>query len=80
MTKFREYLVILKMAGTGLELSHETTGNSIGSSQSGAESGALDTQNGPIAPDLVAVVNVWPTLPADVRQRIVALARGAVNG
>lgn len=26
------------------------------------------------------VVSAWPTLPADVQQRIVALARGATNG
>lgn len=62
-----------KVAGTGFELPHETTGNSSGPAQSGAECGALDAQNGPFDLDLTAVVDAWPTLPATTRRSILAM-------
>ncbi len=70
----------MQVAGTGLELSHETTGNSIGSPQSGAESGAHDAQSGTFDPDLAAFVDAWPTLPEPLKAGILALVRAAEGG
>jgi hypothetical protein len=65
------------MAGTGLELSQESTGNSSGADRSGAKCGALGAQNGPLDPDLAAVVEAWPGLPEALRAGILAMTRAA---
>ncbi len=39
----------------------------------------LAAQNGPIDPDLMAVVNAWPTLPETIRRQIAATIREAVG-
>jgi hypothetical protein len=68
-----------KMAGTGLELPQETAGNSSGSDQSGAESGALNAQN--LADDvrLTAIVWAWPSLPESTKANILAMVRAAAE-
>jgi hypothetical protein len=43
----------------------------------GAESGAVGAQNGPIDPQLAAVVAAWPTLPEAVRRRVMAMVNAA---
>ena len=65
------------MAGTGLELSQESTGNSSIASQSGAESGALGAQNGPFDADLGELAEAWPNLPKALRAGILAMVRAA---
>jgi hypothetical protein len=65
------------MAGTGFELSQQSTGNSGSADQNGAESGALDAPNGPCDPDLAEVAQAWPTLPTALRTGILAMVRAA---
>lgn len=55
----------------------QNAGNSIGSVQSGAESGVLGAQNGPFDADLAAVVTAWPTLPAAIKAGILAMIGAA---
>jgi hypothetical protein len=64
------------MAGTGFELPAEPSGNLTGSSQSGAESGALGARNDPLDTDLARIIDAWPRLPASVRRTILKLADG----
>jgi hypothetical protein len=59
----------------GLESSHEITGNSSGVPRSGAESGAVRSQNGLIDADLAVVVDAWPTLPEAIKTGILAMVR-----
>jgi len=47
------------------------------SSQSGAESGALDVQNAEIDPRLVAIIDAWPALPEALKAGILAMVRTA---
>lgn len=68
------------MAGTGFEIPANSSGNRGVGGRGGAESGALsgDSPSGgalpaPTDPDLLTVVNAWPTLPEAVRRRIVAM-------
>jgi hypothetical protein len=65
------------MAGTGFELSQDSSGNSTISDQSGAESGALGAQNGPDYPDLAEVAQAWPSLPEAIKAGILAMIRAA---
>jgi hypothetical protein len=65
------------VAGTGIELPPETTGNPSGSDQSGAESGALGAREAPIDQELAAVVDAWPALPAAIKAGILAMIRAA---
>lgn len=65
------------MAGTGFELLQESAGNSTSATQSGAKSGALGAQNGPLDPDLVVVAEAWPGLPDALRAGILAMVRAA---
>jgi hypothetical protein len=44
----------------------------------GAESGAVGVQNGPIDPDLAAVVAAWPDLPEAVRRQVAKLVKATV--
>jgi hypothetical protein len=55
----------------------ESSGNIADSETGGAKSGALSADLAPIDPDLAVVVDAWPTLPADVRCRIVAIIRAS---
>jgi hypothetical protein len=43
--------------------------------QSGAETGALDTEKPPIDRDLAAVNEAWPTLPEAIKAGILAMIR-----
>ena len=61
------------MVGAGIELPQENGGNSIGSGESGAESGALGARNAPFDSDLTAVVDRWPTLPEAIKVGILAM-------
>jgi hypothetical protein len=55
----------------------ETGGKIIGSSESGAESGALDTDSATLAdPDLAWIAASWKGLSADVKARFLALITG----
>jgi hypothetical protein len=63
------------MAGTGFEAPLENTGNSSGSDQSGAESGALGAREAPLDPELAVVVDAWPALPDAIKAGILALVR-----
>ncbi len=45
--------------------------------QGGAESGAVGAKTGDIAPDLAAVINAWPEVPATIRKGILALVRAS---
>ena len=72
-----DLLQLSKVAGTGLELSQESSENSIVDEQGGAESGALGAQNGPIGPDLAVVVEAWPGLPEAIKVGILAMIRAA---
>jgi len=69
------------VAGTGFELPQETTGNSSGSSQSGAESGALGARKPAFDaladPDLARLIEAWPTLPDAIRRAIVAMVEAS---
>jgi len=65
------------MAGTGLELSQDSAGNSTVALQSGAQSGALVAQNRPCDADLAEVAQAWPSLPAALRAGILAMVRAA---
>ena len=67
------------MAGTGLELTPDSSGNSSAATQSGAECGALGALSGPFDPDLAAIVEAWPSLPEALRAGILAMVRAA-NG
>jgi hypothetical protein len=64
------------VAGTGFERPSKNTGNSTVDPQGGAESGALGVRGRPIDPELAAVVDAWPTLPAATRSAILAMIRG----
>jgi hypothetical protein len=62
-----------------IELPTKSTENIAIATQSGAESGAIGAREAPVGPGLAAVEDAWPTLPAAVRQRIVALIREKTN-
>lgn len=64
-----------KVAGTGLELSHESTGNSSAATQSGAKCGALGVRETPLDPGLADVAEVWLTLPEAIKTGILAMIR-----
>lgn len=59
----------------GNEQSADSLGNSHGSGQGGAQSGALYAPKAPIDPDLAAVVDAWPVLPAAIKAGILAMVR-----
>jgi hypothetical protein len=55
----------------------ETCGKIAGSSESGAESGALDFDSATLAgPDFAGIAATWDSLSADVEARILALITG----
>lgn len=55
----------------------QNAGNSIASDQSGAQSGALSAREAPLDPELAAVVDAWPALPAAIKAGILAMIRAA---
>ena len=61
----------------GIELTSGTNSSTSTCNKSsalgGAESGAVVTQFAPTDPDLMALVNAWPTLPDAVWRQVVAL-------
>ena len=70
---------IAKVAEEGLE-QPPTSPMKTGISRSGdAESGAVDVTSRLDQPDLQLVIEAWPTLPADVRNEIVALIESSAK-
>jgi hypothetical protein len=61
------------VAAIGFEHPLDSFGKSTLSAQGGAESGALAT----IDPDLVFVLDAWPTLPEPIKAGILAMVRAA---
>jgi hypothetical protein len=57
------------VVATGLEESHHSSGNAAIPNQGGADSGAQVS----IDPQLGRLIEAWPGLPGDTRERIVAL-------
>lgn len=47
--------------------------------ESGAESGALDEGLSPFGPDLQAIIDAWPNVPADTRRDVLALLKSAMH-
>ena len=58
----------------------ENTGKTGVSDQSGAECGALAAREAPLDPELAAVVDAWPALPAAIKAGILATIRAAQGG
>jgi hypothetical protein len=67
------------VAGTGFELPPENAGNSSTSVERGADSGALGARIASVDPNLEMLIELWPTLPAETKQRIVELATSTVH-
>ena len=56
------------MTPTGFEQPSDSTGKTQNAKAHGAPHGAID-------PDLAAIIDAWPTLPADVRKMICGVVR-----
>lgn len=67
----------LLMEAAGIEHGPKSSGNQGVGNQSGAESGALGAREAPIDPELAAVVDAWPALPAAIKAGILAMVRAA---
>jgi hypothetical protein len=65
------------MEAAGIEPAPKSSGNSGGRDQSGAECGALAAPEASLDPDLAAVVDAWPTLPAAIKAGILAMIGAA---
>ena len=65
------------METAGIELSLKSSGNKGVLNQSGAECGALGARDGGSDPDLAAVVEAWPGLPAAIKAGILAMIGAA---
>ena len=61
----------------GIRTPLENTGKTGVSDQSGAECGALAAREAPLDPELAAVVDAWPALPAGLRAGILAMIDAA---
>ncbi|HEX5102184.1 MAG TPA: hypothetical protein VFV87_00125 [Pirellulaceae bacterium] len=68
------------MEAAGIEHCPKSSANSGDGGQSGAECGALGTQNAPLDPDLAAVVDAWPKLPEAIKAGILAMVTAARRG
>ena len=68
------------MAGTGFETTAFSSGNTPLSETGDAKSDVNCTQSDDADPDLMAVVNAWPTLPESLKAGIVAVVRAAGKG
>ena len=70
---------LAKVAAVGVEPTAATpiSYNELGKSTTpcGAESGATEAQTAQLYPDLALIVNRWPTLPEEIRQRLVAMVQ-----
>ncbi|MCC7086404.1 MAG: hypothetical protein IT427_15495 [Pirellulales bacterium] len=64
------------MEAAGIELGPQSSGNNGVGNQSGAKSGALGAQKAPLDPDLAAVVDAWPDLPAEVKEAVMGIIGG----
>jgi hypothetical protein len=62
-----------RVEAAGIEPPQYSMENITIAHQSGAESGVLEAQNLVADPDLALIMARWPTLSADVRQRMIAL-------
>ena len=67
----------VQVAGTGLEHPANSSGNGGVADESGAESGALDAENGPKDPQLTAIIDAWPTLPEPIKAGVLAIIKAA---
>lgn len=69
------------MGDTGLEPDSVKTSNDSTlhdrPNQAGAESGAVDTENGASDLDLQRIIDAWPTMPVAVKASIVAMVKAA---
>lgn len=65
------------MGETGFETPTHSSGKIDNSEYSAAESAAAGAENGPVDPDLQAVIDAWPALPAAVKAGILAMVRAA---
>ena len=61
----------------GLEQSADSPRRVQVSEMAGAKSGAVDRENGPIAPELAGVIDAWHSLPPDTRTAILAIVQAA---
>jgi hypothetical protein len=61
----------------GLERFKDSTGNNAKSQNRAANALQKSPISRCIDPQLAAVIDAWPTLSADVRQRILAMVRAA---
>jgi hypothetical protein len=67
----------VKVEAAGIEPGQKSSGNRGVGNQSGAECGALGARDAPLDPDLAAVVDAWPALPAAIKAGILAMIRAA---
>ena len=61
------------MSDSGLERGARRAGRTADSTMSGAESGTIADQDGPIHPELQRVIEMWPRLTGTVRARILTM-------
>ena len=61
------------MGDAGLELSPQDTEKTRFSKTGAAESGAVENNTAPTAPDLAKVIEVWPTLADAIKRGILAM-------
>jgi len=54
------------MGDTGFETPSNSSGETANSEKGAAESGAVGAESSCIDPDLQAVIDAWPTLPAAI--------------
>lgn len=62
-----------------LEPGAKTPGKNADSNVSGAESGAVADETGPIDPDLQRIIDAWPALPDALKTGIVAMVEVAAK-
>ncbi len=67
--------VLITVGRTGLEHLAKTPGKTHDSKASGAESGAVADEIGPIDPDLQRIIEAWLRLPATVKASILAMIK-----
>ena len=67
------------MEDRGLEHTANSPGKTHVSESGGAESGAVDAENGPIDPDLQHIIIAWPHLSEDVRETVIRTVNDAMK-
>ncbi len=65
------------MSATGLEHLAQTPEKTSNPKASGAESGAVGDEIGPIEPDLRRIIEAWPKLPDALKTGIMAMVTAA---